>query len=177
MNTLNLGSDDEPVVKKKGNTRNLKIALGLAAVILIPTIGSTLAASITVGGVGGVEFGQGVVTTAACDTAIDVAPESTLIGAEFYLDEITIYGVDDPGCEGKTFTVRVLDAADGLEVIGNDATFCEFVFRSSDTTISAGDCPVIFSAPNGFTFGVYGTAQILSEAVAGITIESTATTP
>ena len=69
MNTLNLGSDDEPVVKKKSNTRNLKIALGLAAVILIPTIGSTLAGSITVG-TGTVEFGQGFVTTAACDTAI-----------------------------------------------------------------------------------------------------------
>ena len=43
MNTLNLGSDEMPEKKKKSNTRNLKIALGLAAVILVPTIGSTLA--------------------------------------------------------------------------------------------------------------------------------------
>ena len=49
MKTLNLGSDDEPVVKKKGNNRNLKIALGLAAVILVPTIGATLAGNITIG--------------------------------------------------------------------------------------------------------------------------------
>ena len=48
MNTLHLGSDEIPATKKKSNTRNLKIALGLAAVILVPTIGSTLAGSIAV---------------------------------------------------------------------------------------------------------------------------------
>ena len=78
MNTLNLGSDDEPVVKKKSNTRNLKIALGLAAVILIPTIGSTLAGTITIGSANRVEFGQGVLATAACDEdGITVTPTST----------------------------------------------------------------------------------------------------
>ena len=74
MNTLNLGSDEMPEKKKKSNTRNLKIALGLAAVILVPTIGSTLAGSITVGGTNSIEFGQGVVTTAACDGDITVTP-------------------------------------------------------------------------------------------------------
>jgi len=75
MNILNLGSDEMPEKKKKSNTRNLKIALGLAAVILVPTIGSTLAGSITVSG-GSLEFGQGIVTTAACDTTITVTPEA-----------------------------------------------------------------------------------------------------
>ena len=39
---LNLSSDDEPSRKKRSNNRSLKIILGLAAVILVPTIGSTL---------------------------------------------------------------------------------------------------------------------------------------
>ena len=61
MNTLNLGSDEIPATKKKSNTRNLKIALGLAAVILVPSIGSTLAGNIAISGAA-VEFGQGSVT-------------------------------------------------------------------------------------------------------------------
>ena len=56
MKVMNLESEEEPVVKKKSK-RNLKIALGLAAVILVPTIGSTLAGSIAVSG-GSVEFGD-----------------------------------------------------------------------------------------------------------------------
>ena len=85
MNTLNLGSDEIPATKKKSNTRNLKIALGLAAVILVPTIGSTLAGSIAVSG-GTVEFGQGVVATAACDEIVTVTPTSVLTNSMFFLN-------------------------------------------------------------------------------------------
>ena len=74
MNTLNLGSDEIPATKKKSNTRNLKIALGLAAVILVPTIGSTLAGTINVGTGNQVEFAQGYVGTTACDESIDISP-------------------------------------------------------------------------------------------------------
>ena len=60
MKTLNLGSDDEPVIKKKSKNRNLKIGLGVAALILIPTIGSTLAGTITIGTSNILEFAPGV---------------------------------------------------------------------------------------------------------------------
>ena len=88
MNTLNLGSDEIPATKKKSNTRNLKIALGLAAVILVPTIGSTLAGSIAVSG-SAIEFGQGFTSTVTCngDNAITITPTSTLAAEDglFYL--------------------------------------------------------------------------------------------
>ena len=99
MNTLNLGSNDEPVVKKKSNTRNLKIALGLAAVILIPTIGSTLAGTITIGASNTLEFAQGVTATTACDDEIVILPGTTLSGTTLTLtvvanlDASTVYRV------------------------------------------------------------------------------------
>ena len=93
MNTLNLGSDEIPATKKKSNTRNLKIALGLAAVILVPTIGSTLAGSITVSG-GSAEFGQGVVATVACDDVITVTPTSVLTNSMFFLNTVVVTDID-----------------------------------------------------------------------------------
>ena len=106
MNTLNLGSDDEPVVKKKSNTRYLKMALGLAAVILIPTIGATLAGSIGIGS-GTIEFGQGVVSTAACDSAITVLPTTSYTSDTFTLTTIVVSAIAD-NCDNKYFTVKVL---------------------------------------------------------------------
>ena len=122
MNTLNLGTDDEPVVKKKSNTRNLKIALGLAAVILIPTIGSTLAGSIglTAVGGGGVEFGQGLAQTAACDDAITVTPSSTFVNASgagtFKVGTVVLSGIKDT-CSGKIFKVKAWNNTAGSSAL------------------------------------------------------------
>ena len=92
MNTLNLGSDEMPEKKKKSNTRNLKIALGLAAVILVPTIGSTLAGTITVGTENTLEFGQGV--TASLATAGAAATLTlTIPTASIHLDAASVYRV------------------------------------------------------------------------------------
>ena len=173
MNALNLGSDDEPVKKKKSNTRNLKIALGLAAVILIPTIGSTLAGSITVG-TGAVEFGQGVVTTAACDTAITVTPTSVLTAGSFKLDVVTVSGVAAE-CDGKYFTIKVLDSSNVAQEIGTiNATFCKIQFDkdSTFTTIPA-TCGTISGTSTADTFAFTTATEVGSIGVAKITLEST----
>ena len=118
MNTLNLGSDDEPVVKKKSNTRNLKIALGLAAVILIPTIGSTLAGTITVSG-GSVEFGQGVSQTAACgNLTLTPAAGFTNVadGGVFGLGTVTLSAIP-VACSAKTFTIKAFDNTAGSSAL------------------------------------------------------------
>jgi hypothetical protein len=119
MNTLNLGSDDEPVVKKKSNTRNLKIALGLAAVILIPTIGSTLAGSIVINTGTGVEFGQGISATAACG-ALTLTPTSVFTNAEnagaFTLDTVTVSSIPS-ACSGKKFTIKAYDSSTATALI------------------------------------------------------------
>jgi len=117
MNTLNLGSDEIPATKKKSNTRNLKIALGLAAVILVPTIGSTLAGTIGVSAAR-VEFGQGLAQAAACDAEITLTPASAFINSagagSFKLGTLTVAGIADL-CTLKVFKIKAWSDA-GAEI-------------------------------------------------------------
>lgn len=174
MNTLNLGSDDEPVKKKKSNTRNLKIALGLAAVILIPTIGSTLAASITIGSANSLEFGQGTTSTAACDSSINITPVSTYYSSgSFALTSISV-GSLETSCNNKYLKIKVINAANTAVIIGaSDNTYCEIQFvtaGSSSVTTSPSSCALTAATTTGFTF----TPGFIQGAVAvtKITIES-----
>ena len=172
MNTLNLGSDEMPEKKKKSNTRNLKIALGLAAVILVPTIGSTLAGNITVSG-NAIEFGQGVVTTAACDGAITVTPESALVGAAFVATAIAVTDIGAAGCTRKVFTIKALNSSN-TAIIN-----CRFDFGATGvaTTMAAnnpGTCNVYTddSATTGMSFTFRHNTSINSSDIEKITLES-----
>ena len=142
MNTLNLGSDDEPVVKKKGNTRNLKIALGLAAVILIPTIGSTLASSITVNTTGAVEFGQGISQAAACGD-LTLTPAAGLVNASgagsFKLNTVTLSALP-AGCTTKTFTIKAYGASSDTPLVLTARTGSAAIVTP---TYSSGACTVV----------------------------------
>jgi hypothetical protein len=179
MNTLNLGSDEMPEKKKKSNTRNLKIALGLAAVILVPTIGSTLAGQITVGD-GTVEFGQGVVTTAACDGDITVTPTSVLSSTTFMLDRVSITNIDAANCDGKYFTLKALDGTTAQPIGAASVTLCKFLFDSASSATAAavsnadgangGAC-----IPTGYTttsFSFLAASSIATSLVDSITLES-----
>ena len=155
MNALNLGSDDEPVKKKKNNTRNLKIALGLAAVILIPTIGSTLAGSITVNS-GTVEFGQGTTNTAACDSSINITPVSSYTSSgSFALTSISV-GSLETTCNNKYLKIKVIDSSNAAVVIGaGSELFCLIQFvsaGSSSITVSPSSCALTAATTTGFTF-------------------------
>ena len=174
MNTLNLGSDEIPATKKKSNTRNLKIALGLAAVILVPTIGSTLAGSIAVSG-GTVEFGQGVVTTAACDEVIVVTPTSVLTAGTFNLASIAVSDIVGADCTAKQFTLKVLALVDSVytpQIIGTaSATACKIAFiTATPSTSTTGGCTVSASAATGFT--ITPGATLAASLVQKITLES-----
>ena len=178
MNTLNLGSDEIPEKKKKSNTRNLKIALGLAAVILVPTIGSTLAGSIVLNSAANTEFGQGFATTAACDSSMTIVPTSSVIAGVFYLATVVVSGADNAACDGKKFTFRVVDGSNNLVIIGtSSATDCKFTYDDSDpytTAIATGGCVVTASVDNGFTWTPATTTTTLASDVAKITVESSA---
>jgi len=177
MNTLNLGSDDEPVVKKKSNTRNLKIALGLAAVILIPTIGSTLAGTITVGTSNTLEFGQGVTATTACSPTLTITPTSVLTSGVFYLDAMAVTGINS-ACNNKYFTFKVLDG-DGVPVaINSAATFCRVRFILADpytATANVGATCGTISAASATAFTLTPTTKPATTTVDKITIESGST--
>ena len=146
MNTLNLGSDDEPVKKKKSNTRNLKIALGLAAVILIPTIGSTLAGTIGINTDGAVEFGQGISQATACGdlTLTPATSFSNSSGAgSFKLATVTL--VMPIACTGKTFTIKALGNSSNtlidLSTRSNDALAITPTITSSSCTVAIPTSP------------------------------------
>ena len=174
MNTLNLGSDEIPATKKKSNTRNLKIALGLAAVILVPTIGSTLAGSITVG-TGTVEFGQGFVTTAACDTAITVTPTSVLTSGTFNIANIAITDVDDEDCNNKFFTIKVLSGSTPQIIGTSSATACKFYRTNELWTSISGGCTKSEQDRNGTTFTITPGTVVAASLVEKITLESSST--
>jgi hypothetical protein len=169
MNTLNLGSDETPATKKKSNTRNLKIALGLAAVILVPTIGSTLAGSITVG-TGTLEFGQGTVTTAACDTSITVTPASALVADTFMATTVAVTGIDGAGCGGKTFTFNALNASN-VSLLA-----CSFVFGATTTatTLVVGSPCNVYTTGTNATFFTFrpNSPGVASNLIEKITVES-----
>jgi len=176
MKTMNLGSDEIPEKKKKSNTRNLKIALGLAAVILVPTIGSTLAGTITVGTSNTLEFAQGVTATTACDDAIVMTPASSLTDGVFYLESIAVTGIAS-ACSDKYFTIKVLAPTSGSPVaIGtSSATFCKVQFKVADpftASAQAGATCGTISAASATAFTLTPTTKPATTTVDKITIES-----
>ena len=174
MNTLNLGSDEIPEKKKKSSTRNLKIALGLAAVILVPTIGSTLAGQISIAG-DGVEFGQGVAATAACQPVEDpliIVPESDLVagGGYFVLSSVIIANING-SCYGKTFTIRLLGGADERLVFGNvTPTDACVIYYDGGSSIASGACTLDASEAGVLVFNTV--SEVDAADVFKITIES-----
>ena len=108
--------------KKRGGIMPL-----LAVVVSVAVVGgmsTTLAGTISLNSTGSVEFGQGVVTTAACDASITITPASafdtstsTFSVATVKLDLIGIKsdGSDTAtagaGCLGKYMTIRAYNVS------------------------------------------------------------------
>ena len=128
MKLLNLDSGDEAAPPNKKKSKWLKIGIGVSALVLIPTIGSTLAGSINIG-TGSVEFGQGLVQTTACDDDINVAPTSQrsyastststtlangsipgITGPYFSLGTISVSNIDGGSCDPVTFIIRAYNS-------------------------------------------------------------------
>lgn len=120
MSPLNIHPEEAAIEPKKKKNKSLKVMLGIAALIAVPVVGTTLAASITINSGGSVNFGQGTVTTAACDSDITTAAsssyETVATTAAFYLKTITLSGIDltSGKCAGKSFIVSV-DGGSGTE--------------------------------------------------------------
>lgn len=117
MEILKFDNAATPRRKKSGG--NLKSLAGLATVAAIAVLGSTLAANISLGSASGIEFGQGVQTTAACDSSITVTPSVRFINAPsagtFYLSTIALSGIDldssGDTCSAKTFKLSAYNDA------------------------------------------------------------------
>ncbi len=103
--------------RKKGGVMPLLSVV--AAVAIVGGMSSTLAGTITLNGGTGVEFGQGIVTAAACDTSIKLTPTSSYESdtakapTNFVVSSLKVENVglasggsEGPGCKGKTLTIR-----------------------------------------------------------------------
>ena len=115
--------NDAPKSARRG--KNPAGFIGAGIMVAVMGLSSTLAGTITISG-GTVEFGQGVVNTAACDGSITVTPASTYQYETntFLVNRITLEGIggadggtDGRGCLGQTLELRAYDAS------GNMLTF------------------------------------------------------
>ena len=137
MKLLNLDSGDEAATPNKKKSKWLKIGIGVSALVLIPTIGSTLAGSISINAGSGVEFGQGNVSTAACDGDITVAPTSALTttidssvptgsmpesAPYFSLGTISVSDINGATCQDVTFIIKAYD------IEGNPTPLCSLFY-------------------------------------------------
>lgn len=136
---------NDSVPKGPESKKPLKLFLGASILFGALTLGSTLAANINLNGGGNVEFGQGVLTTTACDEdGIMVTPFSTFVnesGAGSHkLTSIQLSGIDssESNCEGKTFRIRAYgDGPDPLDLFSwesgvMDGVTQEYVWTETD---------------------------------------------
>ena len=140
--------------KKRGGIMPL-----LAVVVSVAVIGgmsTTLAGTISLNSSGSVEFGQGVVTTAACDTSIKILPASafdtstsTFSVATITLQNIGTNGGTDTatagaGCLNKKLTLKAYDA-DGGALSMNTASATE-IYVTIPTTITGANTNASYTA-------------------------------
>lgn len=135
--------------------RKRKIIFGLVSLILIPYLGSTLAASVTITGSGSataIEFGQGNQVAITCDTTITSTINESWYasGNTFIVSTIVLSGINvttalsatdnNGGCGGKLMTVKLFTGSAGSAtpaIIGNgSATSVTFTVPTSGTSVT-----------------------------------------
>ena len=196
MEILKFGDNPSP---NRSNNNQRKPAAMIVAGVLVAMMGmsTTLAGTITIGTNSRVEFGQGLVNTAACDDAITVTPSTTFnVSGGIYNDTFTVTSLVIGGvaggasaaaenCIGKYFTVKAYAGSSLLTFDGSsaDGTFIKFRVPLSDADTSTNWSAITdnsgssagFASTSGWT-GAAGTVTLqsfnLSNTVTRFTIES-----
>ena len=183
--------DNAATPRRKKSNGNLKSLAGLATVAAIAVLGSTLAASISLGTGSSIEFGQGVQTTTACDDTIVVTPTVRFVNAAgagtFYLSTIDLSSIDfetavtTPTCTGATFTLSAYNDASATPLqlatganTTTQVTQATFGVTSGSVTSNYGVSSSIANGTSRFgtvTLG-FGTPSATSGAVYKITLQS-----
>jgi hypothetical protein len=132
--------EQAPSEEKKKRKKLPLILAGVGILALVPLVGSTFAASITLG-TGAVEFGQGTREATACDASIDTALSATVASASFTDTALTLSDIDvsTGKCGDKTFVVRIADYSNNLLTLdGSSGTSCSFVMDDTSASAVAG---------------------------------------
>ena len=152
---------------------------GVILIVLLPYIGSSLAASVTINGAHGsgsaIEFAQGVQSTIVCDSTIATQLNSSYspTGGQFNVTTITLIGVNttdsqtattsDQGCGNKQLSLSLyttVNASTSIATIGSDgSTVVTFTVPTSYTGTSTQ--AVTVSGTTGST-GITATGQLTS---------------
>lgn len=164
--------------RSRKKSSNVKALTSLATVAAIAVLGSTLAANISLGS-SGIEFGQGVQTTAACDDSITVTPVSRFVNAAgagtFYLSTIALTNISD-SCLNKTFTLNAYNDTDAtplqIATSGSDAvTSATFAITGASSANNGVGYTVAVTDTSTVTLGL-STPSATSGAVYKITLQS-----
>jgi hypothetical protein len=185
MSPLNIHPEEDLSRSKKKNNKLLKILLGISALIVVPAIGTTLAANITIGTNGTVQFGQGTATAAACDDSITVVPNASFndTNTSFKLGSVTISTLDTIACNSKTLRFRFYDTTGNATPLtvssggasGTDAIVVTITNGSAGTLTEDGSytiSSITTGTTGGFTVGIASADQPVSTSIARITVES-----
>jgi hypothetical protein len=112
MSILNFddGKNSKKHPNKASQQKRFKAILGVGAIVLSVSLGSTLAASINLNSGDPLEFGQGIVLTTACDSnGVFVTPNSEFVNSAnnpgFDFTSFTVSDIAD-ACDGKVFTIK-----------------------------------------------------------------------
>jgi hypothetical protein len=178
MEILKFENSSRPVRKKSSSS---KVMLGLAGIAAVALLGSTLAANISLNSGTGVEFGQGVALTTACDDSITSTPAATFVnaanGGSFNFSTVAFSGVSS-ACLGKTFTLKAYGDSSATPLIlatsgattYSQATFTFTTFSTTSPGISTSS--YTGSPTNGQLSLGFGGTQATSGAVYKLTLES-----
>jgi hypothetical protein len=176
MSPLNIHPEEDLSRSKKKNNKLLKILLGISALIVVPAIGTTLAANITIGTNGTVQFGQGTATAAACDDSITVVPNATFIEADnaFKLGSVTISNLNATACASKTLRFRFYPttaSTDSALTVSSAGTTDAIIF----TMPAADGTEAVKEASTNYTVGTH-TAGSTSASITVTLVTQPATT-
>lgn len=160
----------------------LGLILGVALVAGVTTLGSTLAATVSIGSAP-ITFGQGVTQAVACDSAITVTPATEFVNASgagsFRLKSITVSDLDNAatngsgvGCGGKDLIIRVYGSTDST-ALTLFATDIKSITSRINATIGSTTVPTgvtLLSATNSVTY-VITTPTLNAADIFKITVE------
>lgn len=147
MEILKFGDAPSP---KRSNNNGRKSGPMIVAGLMVAMMGmsTTLAGTISIGTNSRVEFGQGLVATAACDDAITLNPVSSFTNNGSSNDTFTVSSlvISDlaADCAGKVFTIKAFAGTNGTSLAvadtGNNGdqggAIIKFKFPTSSTDTS-----------------------------------------
>ena len=157
MSPLNIHPEESSAsTPKKKKSKTLKVMLGIGALVLVPVIGSTFAATINITNGPEINFGQGQVQAIACDSdGVTVTAGSIFTNVEdadgvYTLEDVTVTGISDD-CDGALFKVSIynnVDDSDPLDFCGGIEMDTSIGGGSGGDNCGSGAVEIIYSITN-----------------------------